>query len=300
MAVRANWKGYLKLSLVSCAVALYPAASSSSRIRFNTLNRETGNRVKRQFVDAETGDPVEAEDQVKGYQVGKGSYVIVEEEELEAIRLESTHTIDVESFVPRDEVDVRYLDTPYYIAPDDKVAQEAFAVIRDAMREKEMAGLARVVISRREHMILLEPLDKGLLGTTLRFPYEVRDEKPYFEEIPDVKLPEEMRDLAAHIVERKAGHFDPSKFEDRYENAVIALVKSKQTGKPVELPKAPQPSNVINLMDALRRSIGSERAEERTKTAASKTAAKSIARRKPASGAKKSAAAKKRTLKKAS
>ena len=153
MAVRANWKGYLKLSLVSCAVALYPAASSSSRIRFNTLNRETGNRVRRQFVDAETGDPVESEDQVKGYQVGKGSFVIVEDEEIEAIRIESTHTIDVESFVPRDEIDTRYLDTPYYIAPDDKVAQEAFAVIRDAMREKEMVGLARVVISRREHMI---------------------------------------------------------------------------------------------------------------------------------------------------
>jgi DNA end-binding protein Ku len=294
MAVRANWKGYLKLSLVSCAVALYPAASSSSRIRFNTLNRETGNRVRRQFIDAETGDPVESEDQVKGYQVGKGSYVVVEDEELEEIRLESTHTIDVESFVPRDEVDIRYLDTPYYIAPDDKVAQEAFAVIRDAMREKEMAGLARIVLARREHMILLEPLDKGLLGTTLRFPYEVRDEKPYFEEIPNVKLAAEMRELAAHIVEKKAGHFDPSKFEDRYENAVIALVKSKKTGKPVELPKAPQPSNVINLMDALRKSIGSERAETRPK------AAKSTARRKPKSAAKRSTSTKRRALKKAS
>ena len=295
MAVRANWKGYLKLSLVSCAVALYPAASSSSRIRFNTLNRATGNRVKRQFVDAETGEPVESEDQVKGYQVGKGSFVIVEDEEIEGIRIESTHTIDVESFVPRDEVDTRYLDTPYYIAPDDKVAQEAFAVIRDAMREKEMVGLARVVISRREHMILLEPLGKGLLG-----PYEVRDEKPYFEDIPDVKLPAEMRELAAHIVERKTGHFDPSKFEDRYENAVIELVKSKQTGKPIELPNAPQPSNVINLMDALRKSIGSERAESRAKGAASKPATKSTARRKPASAGKKAAPAKKRTLKKAS
>jgi DNA end-binding protein Ku len=298
MAVRANWKGYLKLSLVSCAVALYPAASSSSRIRFNTLNRATGNRVKRQFVDAETGEPVESEDQVKGYQIGKGSYVIVEDEELEAIRIESTHTIDVESFVPREEVDERYLDSPYYIAPDDKVAQEAFAVIRDAIREKEMAGLARVVIARREHMILLEPLGKGLLGTTLRFPYEVRDEAPYFEEIPDVKLPQEMRELAAHIVEKKRAHFDPSKFEDRYENAVIALVKSKQTGKPIELPKAPQPSNVINLMDALRRSIGSEKAEDRPKSAGSKGASKSASRHKAA--AKKAAPAKKRSLKKAS
>lgn len=299
MAVRANWKGYLKLSLVSCAVALYPAVSSSSRVRFNTLNRETGNRVKRQFVDAETGEPVESEDQVKGYQIGKGAYVVVEDEELEAIRIESTHTIDVESFVPREEVDERYLDTPYYIAPDDKVAQEAFAVIRDAMKEKGMAGLARVVIARREHMILLEPLDKGLLGTTLRFPYEVRDEKPYFEDIPDVKLPAEMRELAAHIVEKKTAHFDPSKFEDRYENAVIALVKSKQTGKPVEMPKAPQPSNVINLMDALRKSIGAEKGEARKGAEPKRGEAKTTERRKPAS-ARKAAPAKKRTLKKAS
>ncbi|HEX8165441.1 MAG TPA: Ku protein [Beijerinckiaceae bacterium] len=299
MAVRANWKGYLKLSLVSCAVALYPAASTSARVRFNTLNRATGNRVKRQFVDAQTGEVVEDDDQVKGYQVGKGSYVIVEDEELEAVRLESTHTIDVESFVPRDEVDVRYLDSPYYIAPDDKVAQEAFAVIRDAIREKEMAGLARVVMARREHMILLEPLGKGLLGTTLRFPYEVREEKPYFEDIPDVKLPQEMRELAAHIVEKKAGHFDPSKFEDRYENAVIELVKSKQAGKPLPAPKAPPPSNVINLMDALRKSIGTEtgggKGGEHKHARPAKAAS---ARRKPARTAK--SASKKRPLKKAS
>ena len=256
---------------------------------------ETGNRVKRQFVDASTGDVVEDDEQVKGYQVGKGSYVVVEDEELEAIQLESTHTIDVESFVPRDEVDLRYLDMPYYIAPDDKVAQEAFAVIRDAMTEKEMAGLARVVMARREHMILLEPLGKGLLGTTLRFPYEVREEKPYFEDIPDVKLPAEMRELAIHIVEKKKAHFDPTKFEDRYENAVIALVKSKQTGKPIQTPKAPQPSNVINLMDALKRSIGTERGDERRRT----EPAKSTSRRKPARKAK-AVAAKKRTLKKAS
>jgi DNA end-binding protein Ku len=298
MAVRANWKGYLKLSLVSCAVALYPVASTSARVRFNTLNRETGNRVKRQFVDAQTGDVVEDDQQVKGYQVGKGSYIVVEDEELEAVRLESTHTIDVESFVPRDEVDVRYLDSPYYIAPDDKVAQEAFAVIRDAIREKEMAGLARVVMARREHMILLEPLGKGLLGTTLRFPYEVRDEQPYFEDIPDVKLPQEMRELAAHIVEKKAGHFDPSKFEDRYENAVIELVKSKQAGKPLPAPKAPPPSNVINLMDALRKSIGTETGGGKGEAKHARPTKAASARRKPARGSK--SASKKRPLKKAS
>src|SRR5918912_2051537 len=265
MAVRANWKGYLKLSLVSCAVALYPAASTSARVRFNTLNRATGNRVKRQFVDAQTGEVVEDDQQVKGYQVGKGSYVIVEDEELEAIRIESTHTIDVESFVPRSEVDERYLDSPYYIAPDDKVAQEAFAVIRDAMREKGKAGVARVVIARRERMVLLEPLGRGIMATVLRYPYEVRGEDAYFEDIPDLDLPREMRDLAGHIIETKSADFDPSRFEDRYETAVIELVKSKEAGRPVAAPEAPRPSNVVNLMEALRRSIAAEASVEARK-----------------------------------
>jgi len=258
MAPRANWKGYLKLSLVSCAVALYPASSSSSRVRFHTLNRATGNRVKRQFIDPETGEPVENDEQVKGYEIGKGSYVLVEEEDLEAIRIESTHTIDIESFVPREQVDVRYLEAPYYIAPDDKVAQEAFAVIRDAMLEKGRAGVARVVIARRERMILLEPLGRGILATVLRYPYEVRGEEAYFEGIPDLKLPAEMRDLAGHIIDTKAADFDPSRFEDRYETAVVELIRSKQAGQPVKAPEAPRPSNVVNLMDALRRSIDAE------------------------------------------
>ena len=281
MAPRANWKGYLKLSLVSCAVALYPATSSSSRIRFHTLNRATGNRVKRQYIDPETNEPVEAEDQVKGYEVAKGSYVFVEEEELESVRIESTHTIDIESFVPREQVDERFLETPYYIAPDDKVAQEAFAVIRDAMRDKGRAGVARVVIARRERMILLQPLGKGILATLLRYPYEVRAEDAYFEGIPDLKLPAEMRDLAGHIIETKASDFDPAKFEDRYENAVIELIRSKQTGEPVKAHEAPRPSNVVNLMDALRRSIDAER-EPATKKARSKTSAERASRKAPA------------------
>jgi DNA end-binding protein Ku len=214
--------------------------------------------------------PVEAEDQVKGYEVGRGSYVYVEDEELDAIKIESTHTIDIETFVPRDQVDQRYLEAPYYIAPEDKVAQEAFAVIRDAMREKGKAGVARVVISRRERMILLEPLGKGLLGTVLRYPYEVRAEDAYFEDIPDLRLPEEMRDLAVHIIERKTTDFDPSKFEDRYENAVVELIRSKQTGQPAKIEQAPRPSNVINLIDALRRSIEAEQPAAATKKAPSK------------------------------
>jgi DNA end-binding protein Ku len=272
MAARANWKGYLKLSLVSCAVALYPATSSSSRVRFNTLNRATGNRVKQQYVDPATGDTVDAEDRVKGYEVAKNTYVMVEDEELEAIRIESTHTIDIESFVPAEQVDKRYLEAPYYIAPDDKVAQEAFAVIRDAMKAKGRAGVARVVISRRERMVLLEPLGKGIMATVLRYPYEVRGEDAYFEDIPDLKLPGEMLDLAAHIIDRTSADFEPAAFEDRYENAVVDLLKSKEAGKPIVAPEAPRPSNVVNLMDALRKSIQSEKPVA-SKKAPSKTSA---------------------------
>jgi len=278
MAARANWKGYLKLSLVSCAVALYPATSSSSRVRFHTINRATGNRVKRQFVDPTTGEPVEADQQAKGYEVGRGAYLQVEDEELDAIRIESTHTIDIESFVPREQVDQRYLEAPYYIAPEDKVAQEAFAVIRDAMRDKGKAGVARVVIARRERMILLEPLGKGLLGTLLRYAYEVRGEDAYFEEIPDLQLPAEMRELAAHIIERKTADFEPARFEDRYENAVIALIRSKQAGQPVTAEAAPPPSNVVNLIDALRRSIDAEQPAA-PKKAPSKTSEERVARK---------------------
>jgi DNA end-binding protein Ku len=279
MAPRANWKGYLKLSLVSCAVALYPATSSSSRVRFHTLNRATGNRVKRQFIDPDTGEPVEADEQVKGYEVGKGSYIFIEDEELEAIRIESTHTIDIENFVPRDQVDQRYLESPYYIAPDDKVAQEAFAVIRDAMRQKSKAGVGRLVIARRERMLLLEPLGKGILATLLRYPYEVRGEEAYFDDIPDLKLPAEMRDLAGHIIDTKAADFDPGRFEDRYENAVIELIRAKQGGKAQKAPEAPRPSNVVNLMDALRRSIDAEQPTTATKKVPSKTSAERSGRK---------------------
>ena len=257
MAPRAYWKGYLKLSLVSCPIALYPASSSSERVSFNRINSKTGSRLKQQMVDAESGEAVEKENISRGYEYAKGRYLIVEDEELEKIKIESTHTIEIDSFVPRAEIDDRYLSSPYYLSPTDQVGQEAFSVIRDAMREKKMVGLARVVLTRREHVVMLEPFDKGLLATTLRYPYEIRDHAEYFEDIPDLKLPAEMMQLAAHIVETKAGHFEPKKFEDRYEQALAQLLKSKEDGKPVEVvgeeTGAPR---VINLMDALRASIG--------------------------------------------
>jgi DNA end-binding protein Ku len=257
MAPRSNWKGYIKLSLVSAAVAIYPATSSSEKVRFNTLNRATGNRLKRQMVDSATGDVVESDEQVKGFAVGKDEYVIVEDDELSNIAIESSKTIDIESFVPKESIDDRYRDAPYYIAPEDKVGQEAFAVIRDAMKKKKMVVIARIVMARRERIMMLEPFGKGLMGTTLHYPYEIRGEDSAFEDIPDMQLPAQMVGLAEEIIDRMTGKFEPDKFEDRYENAMIELIRSKQAGQPVKQAKASaKPSNVVNLMDALKRSIG--------------------------------------------
>jgi DNA end-binding protein Ku len=256
MAPRPNWKGYLKLSLVSCSVALYPATTTSQRIRFNILNRETGNRIRNDVVDTETGDQVEPEDRVKGYQFEKGQYVVVEDDELDNVALESTHTIDIEQFVPMSDVDRVYLDESFYLVPQDDISQEAFAVIRDAMRKDDLVGLARVVIYRRERLLLLAPRGKGLMATALRYKTEVRNEKSYFDEIQNIKVPADMLKLAGQILDSKKGKFDPSKFEDRYENALMDLIKAKRSGKKPPVVKEERPSNVVNLMDALRRSAG--------------------------------------------
>jgi DNA end-binding protein Ku len=209
MAPRPNWKGFLKLSLVSCSVALYTATSTSQRVSFNIINRKTGNRVRYDVVDAETGDEVEKEDRVKGYKLDNKDYLLLDDEELENVALDSTHTIEIEEFVPIADVDRIYLDESFYIVPQDEVAQEAFAVIREAMRKEELAGLARVVIYRREHLLLLRPRGKGLLATTLRYKNEVRDEKDYFDEIPNVKVSSDMLKLATHILDTKKGVFKP-------------------------------------------------------------------------------------------
>src|SRR6201996_2265294 len=256
MAPRAYWKGSLKLSLVSCPGLLYPASTSVEKTRFHLINRETGNRLKQQMVDTETGDVVESDQKGRGYEVSKGKYVEIEPEELDAVQIESNHTIDIDSFVPREEIDRRYLNHPYYIAPDGKAAVDAFAVIRDAMKDQERVALARIVLINREHIIAIEPLGKGLLGTTLRFSYELRDEDEFFDDIKSPKISKDMVELAGHILESKAAHFDPSKFKDEYETALKALVKRKASGKTIKVaePDA-RPSNVINLMDALKQSL---------------------------------------------
>ena len=256
MLPRAYWKGSLKLSLVTCPVALYPASTTVERTRFHMINTETGNRLKQQMVDSETGEVVEKEQKGRGYEVNKGKYVPIEKDELEAVQIESNHTIDIDNFVPRDEIDKRYLDHPYYIVPDGKSGADAFAVIRDAMKDQDRVALARVVLSNRERTVAIEPLGKGFLATTLRYDYEVRDEEDFFSDIKTPKVSKDMVELASHLLETKASHFDPKKFEDEYENALKALVKKKSSGKTIKMPeKIEKADNVIDLMDALKRSL---------------------------------------------
>ena len=263
MAPRAYWKGYLKLSLVSCPIAIFPATSEREKISFHQLNKKTGHRIRYQKVDADSGAEVPADQIVKGYEVSKGEYIELEPEELEAVAIESKRMIEIDTFVPRDEIDDLYLNSPYYVVPDGEVGQQAFAVIREAIRKEGMVALGKVVFTSREHVILLEPRGKGLVGVTLRFPYEVRKEEDYFDDVTDEKVPKDMLELATHIVETKKSHFQPQKFDDRYEDALKDLLDKKQHGKKIERPTERAPAKVINLMDALRRSVEGGRAPKR-------------------------------------
>ncbi|MCK1480575.1 Ku protein [Bradyrhizobium sp. 197] len=302
MAPRANWKGFLRLSLVTCPVALYPATSESEKISFNQLNRATGHRIKYLKVDADTGDEVPNEDIVKGYELEKGQYIEVSKAELEEIALESTRTIEIDEFVDRTDIDPRYLIRPYYLRPDGKIGHDAFAVIRETIREMDKVAIGRVVLTSREHIIALEPRDKGLIGTLLRYPYEVRDPAEYFDEIQDDKVTKDMLDLARHIVNQKAGRFEPEKFEDQYETALIDLINQKRAGKPITPKARPRGENVVDLMDALRKSVGGAAAETTAAKPAKKTKKAAAGQKEmlmPIAGKKaaKEAAAKKSTAK---
>ena len=288
MAPRAYWKGYLKLSLVSCPIALFPATSEREKISFHQINKETGHRIRYKKVDADTGDEVDNSDIVKGYEIAKGEYIEVEAEELEAVAIESKRIIDIEEFVPRREIDELYLRDPYYIVPDGEVGQQAFAVIREAIRKEGMVALGKVVFTSREHIIALEARGKGMLGMTLRYPYEVRKEDEYFDMIENEKIPKDMIDLAVHIVETKTGHFKPQQFKDQYEDALKDLLRRKQKGEKIERPKERAPSNVINLMDALRQSLkdgggGARRSTSRPSARSAKKPGRAHARHKKAS-----------------
>ena len=257
-ASRPYWKGNLRLSLVTCPIELHSATSEKDKISFNQLNKRTGNRIRYKKVDAETGDEVTSDDIVKAFQFEKDNYVQFEPEELEAIALDTNHTIDIVSFVPASEIDDLYYNTPYFIVPGEQDhAAEAFAVIRAALSEKGMVGIGRVVFGSREHMIALRPRgSKGMVGTTLLYPYELRKEAPLFDEIPSIKIDREMVGMAHQIMKSKQGHFEPDKFEDRYEEALRELVAEKQKGATIRTAAPPKAAtNVVNLMDALRRSI---------------------------------------------
>ena len=282
-APRAYWKGYLKLSLVTCPVALYPASSQSEKTRFHQINRKTGNRLRQQMVDEKTGRVVEGDNKGRGYELKRGRYVEIEPEELEAVEVGSTRAIDIDKFVPEEEIDKRYYERPYYIVPDDKSGEEAFAVIRDAMKDKGRVALARIVFANREHILAVEPWGKGMLGTTLRYDYEIRDEKKFFKGIPSLRLKKDMVELAGHILDRKAGHFDPDEFKDEYELALRKLVKRKAAGHTIEAPEEqPAPTNVINLMDALRDSMKRKKASNSAGATNRKKSVGSTARRKTA------------------
>jgi DNA end-binding protein Ku len=286
MAPRAYWKGSLKLSLVSCPVLLYPATTSVEKTRFHLINKKNEHRLKQQMVDAETGKVVEDDQKARGYEVSKGEYVEVDKEELQAIRIESTHTIDIDSFVPQHEIDKRYINRPYYIAPDGAAGLDAFAVIRDAMKDQDRVALARIVLTNREHVIAIEPCGKGLLGTTLRYPYEMRETDPYFGDIKTPKITKDMIELARHILESKAAHFDPSTFKDTYEQALKNLVRRKAAGKPVKVAEPEErPSNVINLMDALKQSLKGRASGKRHESSARRPSSHRRTSRKPSRSA---------------
>ncbi len=272
MAPRANWKGFLKIGEVTCPVALYTAASTSDRIAFHTINRATGHRVRRQFIDSDTGKAVEKADQVKGYEVSQGDYVVLDPKEVASAVPESDKTLAVTAFIGCSDIDDVYFDKTYYLGPADRTAKEAFALIREGMRKKKVAAIAQTVLFRRVRTVLIRAHNDGLIATTLNFDYEVRSAKDAFKDVPAMKIKGEMLELAKHIIKTKMGKFDASKFDDRYEAALADLVKAKLEGKKIPARKEPRREKVVDLMAALRESAGMAGKKTSTKAAARKKA----------------------------
>jgi DNA end-binding protein Ku len=291
MAPRTSWKGYLKLSLVSCPVRLYPATSSTERVSFNLLHKDTHNRINMKPVDPELG-LVERSDLVKGYEYEPKQYVVIEDSDLDAVRIESNHTLNIEAFVDEDDIDVVYQDVPYYLAPDGKMADETFVVLRDAMRKTGKVAIARLVLSSRERVVAISARDKGMLVSTLRDPAAVRKTTEYFEDIPEIKADPEMLQLATTLIEQKITAFDFAKYEDRYEAALRDMIKQKLKGHKPIVAAEPERGNVINLMDALKQSLGQAKPSAPSKTKAKAPAATPAAKK--AAKAPKAAASKRK------
>ncbi|QCJ00713.1 Ku protein [Agrobacterium larrymoorei] len=281
---RANWKGFIKFGEVSCAVALYTAASASERIAFNTLNRATGNRVRREFIDGETGEPVEKGDQVKGYETENGHYIVLEPEEVAAAVPDSDKTLTIESFIPCSDIDTVYFDKPYYLTPD-KMGTEAYVLLREGMKRAKVAAIAHTVLFRRLRTVLIRPHGKGLIASTLNFDYEVRSSQEAFEDQPDIKSDPELLEIAELIIDKKKGTFDASTFDDRYEDAVTELVKAKIEGRSLPKKKASPAAKAVDLLQALRESAGLGAKKTRSsRTAANANASASRSRTKKAAG----------------
>jgi DNA end-binding protein Ku len=289
-AARPSWQGHLKLSLVTCPVALYNAISPRGDVHFNLINPKTGNRIRMVTVDAGTDKPVERKNLVKGFEIAKGEYVTVTPEEIDAVRLESTRTIDIDEFVPAADIDRLYWDHPYFLVPDGKMAAEPFAVIRQAMEKTGKVALGRVVMSQRERLLALEPRGHGIIATTLRSHDEVRDVKKAFADIPTVRPSRDMISIAEKIMGQKEADFDPDRFEDHYEDALRRLVKDKQKGHAIVHPDEPDATNVVDLMQALQNSLKGAKSS-RPSSAASRRAApkRATQARTPAKKAKKRA-----------
>jgi len=261
MAPRPFWKGYMKLSLVTCPVAMTSATSEEDKVRFHLLNRKTGNRVQSHYVDAETGKPVEEADEVKGYARGENDYVLLEDDELGSIALESARVIDIQSFVAAESIDWIWYDAPYYLTPDDPIGEEAYCVIRDAMHSTQTVGVSRLVLNRRERAIILKPRDNGIVLWTLRFGDEVRDPREYFAGLDTVKPDAALMRLIGELIGSRRKAWSPEMAADPVQERLLDIIAAKKKGtkkakaKPKAEPKSEAPSNVINIMEALKRSV---------------------------------------------